>query len=76
MYKKETIGKMMEIKDARNRDLVGTRGRVLDETKNTFLLKTKDGRKKVPKKGATFTINGHEVKGEDLHARPEERIKG
>ncbi|MBS3132291.1 ribonuclease P protein subunit [Candidatus Woesearchaeota archaeon] len=69
-------------------ELIGTRvrvlnksleGKVVDETKFTFTIKTKEGTKKVLKAGNMFEfdIGGRKLaaKGEELVARPEERIK-
>jgi len=74
--KHELIGLDVEVIDAKNKSLVGLKGKVVDETRNTIVL---EGEKKVMKKGATFKIrleNGSvEVDGDVLVGRPEERIK-
>ncbi|MCW1294188.1 MAG: ribonuclease P protein subunit [Candidatus Parvarchaeota archaeon] len=49
-------------------------GKVIDETKNTILLETERGRKRVIKSGKKIIIylNGKEIKirGEELNLRP------
>lgn len=73
--KKEIIGKMIEVIQARNEDLVGIAGRIVDETKNSIVVQAGDGRKTVLKAECTFRIDGEVVEGDDLAARPEDRVK-
>ena len=53
------------------------KGKIIDETKSTFTVKTTKGEKKILKKGNTFTFqpDGIEIKGDDIIVRPEDRIK-
>jgi len=71
----ELIGLEAEVTGSPNGSLVGTKGKVMMETKNTITV----GTRTVPKKGATFAfrIGGRTAKvdGDRLIARPEERIK-
>jgi ribonuclease P protein subunit POP4 len=71
----ELIGLETEVLECPNRGLVGTKGKVMMETKNTITV----GARTVPKKGAVllFNLDGKSVKvsGDKLAARPEERIK-
>lgn len=63
---------------AAGRDLSGLEGRVIDETRGTFLVQTRRGRKVVPKQGARFvfpSLSAREVPGEWLLVRPEDRTK-
>lgn len=59
----------------------GARGKIVDETKNTIIIKNSEGKeKKMIKKDNTFQITLPDgtvvqVKGEVLQGRPEERIK-
>ncbi|HLD04156.1 MAG TPA: ribonuclease P protein subunit [Candidatus Nanoarchaeia archaeon] len=71
----EYIGATIEIVESTNKDLQGLRGKVLDETKNTFLILTDGTEKKILKKGNTFNINGKIIEGNQITKRPEERIK-
>lgn len=54
-------------------------GKIIDETKNMFLIETKEGRKKVIKKNNSFELFINKkpisVDGEMLVLRPEDRIK-
>lgn len=73
----ELIGKDIEVVNARNPSLKGMKGRITDETKNSFVLKTKKGNKRIMKKDADFhfTKENITIKGENLAKRPEDRIK-
>jgi len=76
----EFIGKAITIIDAKNKSLIGLSGRIIDETKNTFSIKTKDNKvKKVVKNQIVIktTIKGKLLKidGKLLQKRPEERTK-
>ena len=55
------------------------RGKVVDETRNTFRLETKSGEEIVPKKGTLFEfdLSGENavVDGKKILHRPEQRIK-
>ncbi|MEM5814642.1 MAG: ribonuclease P protein subunit [Candidatus Aenigmatarchaeota archaeon] len=71
----ELIGLEAEVLGCPNKSLVGTKGRIMMETKNTMTI----GTKTVQKKGAVLLLKlgGKTVKvsGDSLMARPEERIK-
>ncbi|MBI5225151.1 ribonuclease P protein subunit [Candidatus Micrarchaeota archaeon] len=72
----ELIGQNLKIKRASSKDLQGIEGRVIDESKNSFLLETSKGKKRIPKKGSTFVFESHhEAKGNLLLIRPEDRTK-
>ncbi|MBA3044300.1 MAG: ribonuclease P protein subunit [Candidatus Thermoplasmatota archaeon] len=73
------IGLKVEITEARCRGYIGLKGRIVDETKNTFLLEN-DRIRRIPKKDVKFrfiTSNGRdmELNGSMLIHRPEDRIK-
>ena len=73
------IGLEVEITEARCKGYIGLKGRIVDETKNTFLLEN-DRIRRVPKKDVKFrfiTSDGRriEVSGSMLMHRPEDRIK-
>jgi ribonuclease P protein subunit POP4 len=60
--------------------LVGARGRIVDETRNTVRLSTKKGVKVIPKGVAVFRFDlsdgsAVEVEGARLVGRPENRMK-
>jgi ribonuclease P protein subunit POP4 len=77
LRKHELIGLSIVIRRATDPSLVGLRGRVVDETRNTILVETAKGEKRVAKKGAEFAFGSDEVRleGDDLLFRPEDRIK-
>lgn len=84
-----------KVRDARRRELIGLHarivasgddslveleGRIVDETRNTFVLSCPDGReRRVGKKGQTFSLAFPEgpavVPGEELNHAPHQRIK-
>lgn len=78
MIRKELIGLTCEIVDARNHSLIGMKGKIIDETKNTLVIKNKTTKKiiknqvkmKVDIKKKSIIIDGKELVG-----RPDERIK-
>ena len=57
----------------------GLEGRVVDETKNTFLVETPSGVKRVPKPGRRFLFRvgtgAIEIHGDDIAFQPEDRTK-
>jgi len=73
LLKKELIGMNVRV--------IGKsiQGKIIDETKNMFTIKTKKGVKKIIKKNnkMEFVINDEKiiVEGDNLVARPEERVK-
>jgi len=76
IIKGELIGKEVTIKDSENKANVGIAGKIIDETKYTLTVRTKDGNKKVLlKKQNTLTFGQVTVNGTALIGRPEERIK-
>ena len=75
----EFIGLDVVVVDANNKNLVGIKGEIVDETKNTFVIETVHGEKKVLKKGTSFQVRLEKqeiiIKGDILVGRPEDRIK-
>lgn len=76
----ELIGLQATVTKARSLPHKGLRGVVVDETKNTIVLKGKDGRERVvPKRGSVFrfTLSGGkaEVDGDAIAFRPYDRPK-
>lgn len=76
----EFIGKMVEVVKAKNPSLVGTKGKVVNETKNTFEIEKENGQiKKLVKKQVTIKTKIQEktvtIEGEILQGKPEERLK-
>jgi ribonuclease P protein subunit POP4 len=75
----ELIGLEVEVVNSSDTSQIGTCGTVVDETKNTLLVKTKDGTKRVIKKISTFKFVADKdkfiVDGEEINFRPHERIE-
>jgi ribonuclease P protein subunit POP4 len=80
ILKHELIGLKVEIVEAKNKAMVGIKGRVIDETRNTLVIEKEDGKEvRIPKDVAVFLfqLKGCKVKvdGRLLIGRPEERLK-
>jgi ribonuclease P protein subunit POP4 len=76
----ELIGLKTIVARSSNLSLVGTRGRIIDETRNTVKLSTRQGDKVVPKGVAVFRFDLSdgtivEVEGAKLVGRSENRMK-
>ena len=75
----ELIGLNVKIIDCKDPDWIGKSGKIIDETKNTFLIEIKDKQKKIAKKIASFEFeyNGKKItiNGSRIAYRPEDRIK-
>ncbi len=80
VLKGELVGINLEVVDAKNKACIGIKGKIIDETKNTFTIQTKDNKRKmmhknqvvlkIEKGNKEFLINGNLLK-----SRPEDRIK-
>jgi len=75
MINQELIGKNINIIDAKNKSLIGIQGNILDETRETLIIKTKKGEKRIPKKDCVFKINEKIFPGKEIMGRSEERMK-
>ena len=79
IVKHELIGLTVKVVEAKNIALVGIKGKVVDETRNTLVIETKDGEKTVLKEQVQLetTVAGETVliDGKMLVARSEDRIK-
>ena len=76
----EFIGLETKVVKSSNRHVVGTAGKVVDETRNTFTILHDGKRKVVVKDTAVFDFvmpNGKvvEIDGKVIRGRPEDRIK-
>ena len=76
VVKYEFIGKKIEVIDSKNKNLIGVKGKVIDETKNMFVL---DSGKRIIKDQCTFDVtiskSKFRINGEVLVGRPEDRLK-
>lgn len=80
IVKHELIGLDIEVVDSRNKSENGTHGKVIDETRNTLLIKTEAGEKKIAKENAKFMFTLPDsrkviVDGDLLVGKPEARIQ-
>ncbi|NPV63541.1 MAG: ribonuclease P protein subunit [Methanotrichaceae archaeon] len=79
LARQELIGLLAEVEDSTNPSLVGLSGLVVDETRNTFLLETARGIKRIPKQNTSliFTLPDGQrvrVRASILISQPENRI--
>lgn len=79
LVRHELIGLPVEVVEGANPSQLGISGRVIDETRNTFLIETRSGDKRVPKSCNSFLFTlsqGLKVKAEGsvLVSQPENRI--
>jgi len=79
IVKDELIGRSVIIKECTDPTFNGISGVVIDETKNTFLVETKNKQKRIAKKASTFEFEyaGKRItiQGSRLIYRPEDRTK-
>jgi len=76
----EFIGTEGRVAKSRNPDYVGIRGKIIDETRNTFTISHKGERKIIVKDSTVFHFRFSdgtvvEIDGKLLIGRPEGRIK-
>jgi ribonuclease P protein subunit POP4 len=80
---RELIGIGIKVLKHPDLTLIGSTGKVIDETRNMFLVRMEDKDRKIAKKGALFefTVTGPGgtkvilLEGDDLVHRPEDRTK-
>lgn len=77
--KEEFIGLYVTIKTCKDPNWIDKSGLIIDETKNTFLIKIDGQEKMIAKKTATFEFDYNDKKitidGSEIVYRPENRIK-
>ncbi|HID44113.1 MAG TPA: ribonuclease P protein component 1 [Archaeoglobaceae archaeon] len=75
----EWVGLDVYVAESPNKDEIGISGEVVDETMNTFIIKTEKGLRKVAKRNRIFKVrfcgNNIRISGNYLNFRPEDRIK-
>ncbi len=75
------VGLEVEVANSSQHDLVGLKGKVVDETKNLIIIEKKDGKEaKLQKVGCRFRFTlddgeKFEVEGRKIAFRPHERPK-
>lgn len=78
----DLISATIEVVHANNKTLVGKKGKVLDETKNTITISINKKRQKILKTHITFKIHKDKkfeekiIEGKTITKRPYERIRG
>ena len=72
LHKSELIGSQLEVIDSKNKSLIGIKGKIIDETKNMFVL---DTGKKLIKSQIKIKIQKITLNGKKLAIRPEDRLK-
>ena len=79
IHKHELIGLCAQITASSDKGIIGTRGKIVDETKNTFSLETKGTERTYPKNGTILAVKIQnkeiEIDFSHLRFRPEDRIK-
>jgi ribonuclease P protein subunit POP4 len=75
----ELIGLKVEVFRSNDSSMEKMKGIVIDETKNTFLVRTPLGDKRIPKSTSTFKFlfgrNKFIINGEEICFRPYERLE-
>ncbi len=75
----ELIGLNLEVIESKNKNIVGTKGKIIDETKNLIIIKKNNEEKKIIKKNSKFKICLEEkdvfIDGGLLVGSPEKRTK-
>jgi ribonuclease P protein subunit POP4 len=76
----EFIGTEAEVAKSKHQGYVGISGKIIDETRNTFVILYKGERKRIIKDSAVFHFKFSdgtivEIDGKLLTGRPENRIK-
>ena len=79
LIRQEFIGRYAEVTEAKNKCLIGVKGKIVDETKNMLTIATQHGEKKLIKDQIVLNVhfNGkiYRIEGKYLIGRPEERLK-
>jgi len=77
--RRELIGLDVEVLESTCKEYLGIKGRVVDESRNTFTVEQNGREKKVPKECCEFRfVDGSEsqvISGKEIKFRPEDRIK-
>jgi|YelNatPaOPRAMG01_1025707.scaffolds.fasta_scaffold00360_35 RNase P/RNase MRP subunit p29 len=74
-YLTDVIGANLKILEHSDPSLVNVTGTVVDESKNTLLIDTGNGRKVIPKSRSKVTLDGFKVDLYEIRIRPEDKIK-
>jgi len=76
IIRRELIGLNIKVVNAKNKANIGIEGKIVDETKNTIMVKLNKKKKRLLKKQITIEIeNKIRAEGKLFLGRPEDRIK-
>ena len=78
LRKHELIGLEVEVVQSTDPTQSRMKGRVVDETRNMLVVEVQGQEKRIPKHGTRFRFDvqgGLEVEGDDIHFRPEDRVR-
>ena len=76
IYPHEFIGEEIEVVKSTNKSLIGLRGKIVDETKNTIIIDVQGKKITLLKSAVSIKLQNLLIEGKNLMKRPEERIKG
>ena len=73
----DIIGQDVTISDSNNKEIIGIKGKITMETKNMFIINTKNGKKNIPKNICQLSnYDGIiETDSSKLRKRPHERLE-
>jgi len=73
----DLIGQDVTITNSTNKEIIGIKGKIVMETKNMFLLDTKNGEKNIPKNICQVSNNEGIIQTDSakLSKRPHERLE-
>ena len=75
MIRHDLVGRTATVVQAKNESLVGIKGLVVDETRDTLRVRTDRGEKTIMKEQAVIEVDGVRIEGRLLLASPEKRTK-
>ena len=75
MVQREFIGRCVTVAEHSDPSLRGLAGTVVDETRETLLLESGGGRKRVAKRGGSFDFDGETGAGDQIAFRPQDRTR-
>ena len=73
----DLMGQDVTISDSKNKEIIGINGKIIIETKNMIVIKTKNGKRSIPKNICQL-INSEgmiEIDSTKLSKRPHERLE-
>ena len=71
----EFIGEYVEVIGHSDPSIQGISGLIINETRETLMIKTEDGKKTVSKRPAHFLFKNGDIIGKKVAYRPQDRIK-